>query len=555
MKGGQQMKRVLCLYRVSTKGQVDKQDDIPVQRRECLTFIDQKDDWVFLDERLEKGISGYKVSAAKRDVILEIRSMAEKKQFDVLLVFMFDRLGRREDETPFLVQWFIENGIEVWSTREGQQLLDSRVDKLMNFMRYWQAGGESEKISMRVKAAHTQMTADGIWRGGSRPFGYKLVHNGRIGKKNRQLFDLAIDEIEGPIVQEVFKLASSDGMGTLRIANYMNDKYPHQKKIWTAQTVRTMLKNLLYTGRLHMNDTQSDPIETLKLISDTDFNFTQYAMKGRIQHRYAQQRKKENDMIPKDVLTKTSVYGATLLSGILYCAHCGHKLVGSYCTKQRKDGAYHRPIYRCYNGSVKAKNCGGQTVYSAMKIESAVLQVARQFFNSIQQSVDDVWREQARRQFRNKQIAQSKAAQTELSKLQKQQTTLRQEVMKSLNGESSFDTDLLKSMLDENKVALFEAEKKLVAYQEEKNMEDVRLQYLSEQYSNISDWAKEFDQADNDTKKMILARLIERIEIDRQYHLTIKFFITMEEFALSEPQDQSNKQHDESSPYINAIAV
>lgn len=549
------MKRVLCLYRVSTKGQVDKQDDIPVQRRECLTFIDQKDDWVFLDERLEKGISGYKVSAAKRDVILEIRSMAEKKQFDVLLVFMFDRLGRREDETPFLVQWFIENGIEVWSTREGQQLLDSRVDKLMNFMRYWQAGGESEKISMRVKAAHTQMTADGIWRGGSRPFGYKLVHNGRIGKKNRQLFDLAIDEIEGPIVQEVFKLASSDGMGTLRIANYMNDKYPHQKKIWTAQTVRTMLKNLLYTGRLHMNDTQSDPIETLKLISDTDFNFTQYAMKGRIQHRYAQQRKKENDMIPKDVLTKTSVYGATLLSGILYCAHCGHKLVGSYCTKQRKDGAYHRPIYRCYNGSVKAKNCGGQTVYSAMKIESAVLQVARQFFNSIQQSVDDVWREQARRQFRNKQIAQSRAAQTELSKLQKQQTTLRQEVMKSLNGESSFDTDLLKSMLDENKVALFEAEKKLVAYQEEKNMEDVRLQYLSEQYSNISDWAKEFDQADNDTKKMILARLIERIEIDRQYHLTIKFFITMEEFALPEPQDQSNKQHDESSSYINAIAV
>ena len=177
------MKRVLCLYRVSTKGQVDKKDDIPMQRRECMAFIERMEDWCFYDELMEKGVSGYKVSASKRDAILEIRALAEKKKFDVLLVFMFDRLGRREDETPFLVQWFIEHGIEVWSTREGQQRLDSRVDKLLNFMRYWQAGGESEKTSMRVKAAHTQMTADGVWRGGARPFGYKLTHNGRVGKR------------------------------------------------------------------------------------------------------------------------------------------------------------------------------------------------------------------------------------------------------------------------------------------------------------------------------------------------------------------------------------
>nr|MBQ4458145.1 recombinase family protein [Clostridia bacterium] len=82
------MKRVMCLYRVSTRGQVDKQDDIPMQRRECKEFISRKDDWVFVGERMEKGVSGYKVSATKRDAIIEIREMAEKKQFDVLLVFM-----------------------------------------------------------------------------------------------------------------------------------------------------------------------------------------------------------------------------------------------------------------------------------------------------------------------------------------------------------------------------------------------------------------------------------------------------------------------------------
>ena len=100
------MKRVLCLYRVSTKGQVDRiTDDIPMQRRECMDFIARMDDWAFYDERVEKGVSGYKVSAENRDAILDIRALAEKKKFDVLLVFMFDRLGRREDETPFLVEW------------------------------------------------------------------------------------------------------------------------------------------------------------------------------------------------------------------------------------------------------------------------------------------------------------------------------------------------------------------------------------------------------------------------------------------------------------------
>ena len=213
------MKKVLCLYRVSTLSQVDPKDDIPMQRRECEAFIEQQEDWVFYGERLEKGVSGYKVSANKRDVILEIRAMAERKEFDVLLVFMFDRLGRREDETPFLVQWFIEHGIEVWSTREGQQRLDSQVDKLLNFIRFWQASGESAKTSVRVKAAHTQMTQDGIWRGGKCPYGYKLVRNGRTGKKNRELYDLEIDPVAGSQVQLIFEMAGRQGMGTTRIAN------------------------------------------------------------------------------------------------------------------------------------------------------------------------------------------------------------------------------------------------------------------------------------------------------------------------------------------------
>ncbi|MCL1832111.1 MAG: recombinase family protein [Oscillospiraceae bacterium] len=105
--------RVACLYRVSTKGQV-VEDDIPMQKGACRNFATEKR-WHIIDEKLEKGVSGFKVSAENRDEIQELKKDAEDKKFDILLVFMFDRLDRREYEMPLVMKWFSENGIEVWS--------------------------------------------------------------------------------------------------------------------------------------------------------------------------------------------------------------------------------------------------------------------------------------------------------------------------------------------------------------------------------------------------------------------------------------------------------
>lgn len=119
----EEKKRVYYLYRVSTEGQVEK-DDIPMQKQCCREFAGRQG-WEVIKKLSEKGVSGFKVSAKDRDAIQEIQQDAAQRKFDILLVYMFDRLGRREDETPFVVEWFVRNGIEVWSTIEGQQRFDN----------------------------------------------------------------------------------------------------------------------------------------------------------------------------------------------------------------------------------------------------------------------------------------------------------------------------------------------------------------------------------------------------------------------------------------------
>lgn len=154
------MARVYTLYRVSTVGQVDH-DDIPMQRIACREFVQAQAGWEIVKEFYEKGVSGYKVKTENRDAIMEIKADALAGKFDILLVFMFDRLGRRDDETPFVVQWFVSHGIRVWSVKEGEQRFDSHVDKLLNYIRFWQASGESEKTAIRVRAKQQQMVLAG----------------------------------------------------------------------------------------------------------------------------------------------------------------------------------------------------------------------------------------------------------------------------------------------------------------------------------------------------------------------------------------------------------
>ena len=87
--------RVCCLYRVSTDKQVDfnsnHEADLPIQRKACHEFAEAKG-WVIIHEEQEEGVNLYTKSVQKPVTSCKSSSYARKGKFDILLVFMFDRI-------------------------------------------------------------------------------------------------------------------------------------------------------------------------------------------------------------------------------------------------------------------------------------------------------------------------------------------------------------------------------------------------------------------------------------------------------------------------------
>ena len=268
--------RVDCLYRVSTTKQVDhdaqNQAEIPVQRKACREFC-EKMGWTIVHEEQETGVSGFKVSAEDRDKLQLIKQRAQQGKFDILLVFMFDRLGRKADETPFVVEWFVKNGIRVWSVKEGEQRFESHTDRLTNYIRFWQADGESQKTAIRTKTALGQMVQEGRFRGGVAPFGYRLEKSGVLNKRKHEVNKLVIDEEESKVVQQMFDLVVASGFGRWRLATFLNESgILNRGKPWHDATVGAILHNITYKGILRSGETLSEPFPELQIIDESTFD-------------------------------------------------------------------------------------------------------------------------------------------------------------------------------------------------------------------------------------------------------------------------------------------
>ncbi len=520
------IKRVNALYRVSTAKQVDvTKDDIPMQRIACREFA-ERNNWVITHEYEEKGVSGFKVSAEKRDAIQDLKEAALNNDFDILLVFMFDRLGRIENETPFVLQWFAEHGVEVWSVNEGQQRFDNHVDKLMNYIRFWQASGESEKTSIRVKTRLQQMTAEGIYTGGSVPYGYQLVPMGRKNKKGQEMRDLAVNPEEAETVRRIFKLTVQEGYGSHQIAAILNKegKHTHKGAEFQCTTILRLLRNELCRGFIVNGGVKSERIERLQIISDADFLRAQEILK---------QRANKND---EKRTIAISNKGKALLSGNVFCMHCGGRIATSRYREEYVDANgethYHEyGRYVCYHRSRGLNDCDGASTYKSEKIDVAVTEVMRRIFSKISGCPEEEKIQSAYKRMMAENHQTQKKLEESLKKDKTQLATLRLEIGKVLTGDSDFSNEDLQSAITVLKERIKQSEEKLETLKDEDAQKKAVSENVIPAYHQFKSWAEEFDDASLQTKKMIACQLFSRVEIGKGYKIHLEMNMTYRQFC------------------------
>lgn len=514
-------RRVCCLYRVSTLGQVEK-NDIPMQKEACREFVQQHPGWKIVKEFSEKGISGFKVSAKDRDAIQEIQRDALQNKFDILLVFMFDRLGRREDETPFVVEWFVKNGIEVWSAKEGQQRFDTHVDKLLNYIRYWQASGESIKTSVRTKTRMEQLTKEGYFTGGAVPFGYRLEHKGRTNKRNQDVGDLVIDPDEAEIVKLIFQKYLYEGCGAQRLCRYLAEQGIKNRsgRNIPSTSINRIIKNPIYTGIIRNGETQSDVLTELQIIDVETFEKAQQMMAKRVTHH-------------SDVPLNTK--GRSLLVGNIYCGHCGGRLTLTTSGRKRirKDGTVVRETrarYQCHYNIRHPGECDGQSGYGVEKLDKLVDQIIRIQLERIQSAPSQELI--AKQQAKEVNLAKSKLNLLNEQHRQKQREyqDLRTETIKVIQGTSRLNVDLLNSLVDETSEQIKQLGLQIQTATAELEETVQNASQVLREYDQLMGWAEMYDNCTFEAKKMIVAQFVKAVHVRRDYEIDIEFNVSFEEF-------------------------
>ena len=425
---------------------------------------------------------------------------------------MFDRLGRRDDETPFIVEWFTKQGIEVWSVNEGQQRFDTHVDKLMNYIRYWQASGESLKTSVRTRTRLEQLTGEGHYTGGTVAFGYKRVRLGRVNKKSQEVCDLVIDEAEAEIVRLIFHKYVYEGYGAQKLSHYLYEQGVvgrNNKNIPNTSIVR-MIKNKGYTGYL-INGAVETECPQLRIIEPELFEQAQELRQARTCERGG---------------TSLGTSSKALLTGLVYCGHCGNRLslTSSGRTHTYADGhtvKEVRPRYSCFYKIRHPGDCDGQSGYGVSKLDSIVEEVVRQIFAQFREVSRKKLLESVKTNDAARIQKKIKKIQKDLEAKQKELDDLKAETILVIRGVSALDKELLGTLVAEAREALETLEKQLVQAQEEYEEATKTAKRSNYICNELLTWADVYDTANHDERRAILQQFIKEIRVRKDYEISI----------------------------------
>ena len=557
------MKRVRMLLRVSSNQQLDADGDLDIQRQIVLDYIGEHTDWV-LDKKeyFEGSNSGYKNTVEKRDILQEALQDARNGEYDILVVYKDDRVGRLMWEIGAYVMTLKKYGVDIYTVKDG--CISPETDDIMGQMvlalRYGSAQKSSSDTGMRVKDTAKKLVQKGRFLGGKAPYGYALEYSGEISKHGRALKHLVIISEQAEVVTFIYGLALQKEYGSTKITKILNshEKYKNMASndIWKTGTVTSILTNPIYAGYTSYNRrTRVDGVYH-KLRSDnwiiSDERNPEIAIIDvDIWNRVQDIRKRRADGIIKtdehkdpNITVMKSNMGTLALIDVLYCGYCGRKLTNGsrYNYWKIKDTGEKRAkkigLYRCQNTWSGAMH-PGRWYYRADKVEPIVFSVISEYIGKLQKN-DDVFREIEINKQREK-----KAARTELEKekqdllkIKKKIDVMEENIPHAMTGDYPLALEDLVRLIDKQKEACSKQQEAIKQKEDKLKNMDVSISERGYLRKQISTWQQVFLEADPQTKRVLVDKLVERIDIV-EGQITIRFRIRLEDF-ISHPEKVSD---------------
>lgn len=104
--------------------------------------------------------------------------------------------------------------------------------------------------------------------------------------------------------------------------------------------------------------------------------------------------------------------------------------------------------------------------------------------------------------------------------------------MKAVTGNSAFHAELLSSLVKETEQKCGTLKLAYEEAQQNVKQSEVIMRGLQIKYDQFIDWSNMYDTANIEAQKMIVAQLIEWVNVFRGYELKVKFAISVEQFLI-----------------------
>ena len=546
------MKRVRMLLRVSSNQQLEADGDLSVQRQLVKDYIFSQSDWQ-LDEKeyFEGSNSGYKNAVADRNILQEALQDAKAKEYDILVVYKDDRIGRRMWEIGAYVMSLKSFGVDIYTVKDGciSPESDDIMGQMMLALRYGNAQKSSSDTGMRVKDTAQKLVQKGKFMGGKAPYGYKLELSGEVSKHGRALHHLVVVPEQAEVVKYIYELSLHKEFGAAKIARILNEHEVYKNRaprdVWKCGTIVSILTNPIYAGytaykrreridgRYHKLESRDwvyaeKPDPEITIIDENVWNRTQDTRKQR-GDKYI--KSPEN----KDVTIIRRNSGMLALIDVLHCGYCGRKMTNGsrYNYWTIKDTGERRTskiaIYKCQNAwSGVPHNKTSQ--YRADQIEPMVFEALAEYIGKLQEN-ENVFTQIEENQNRQKVIKQSELdrEQSELKNIQNKIAVMESNIPNAMTGDYPLSLEELADIIRKHR----ELEKKHKRIVEEKEAELDAMKVSMDDWESIRiripTWQDVFWNADTTTKRVLVDKLIERIDITRD-NINIRFKINLNDF-------------------------